>query len=169
MAYESTYKKKHDIFVRFEKDYFSKQILDIHRGAAKKSSLQFHCELERIIFCFFSITFTQDLTQINKLTRGLDFFQEPIRETALNPETNQPMLIEYTNTSIQEVSQMAEFLDRMGTLDIVETTILKNKLEPDWDYVGQLYGEENKQSRQNATDGQVVSIIPLKRDDVISF
>jgi len=42
-------------------------------------------------------------------------------------------------------------------------------LEPDWDYVGQLYGDENKASRQNATDGQVVTIIPLKKDDVSLF
>jgi len=36
------------------------------------------------------------------------------------------MLVEYENTGIQEVSQMAEFLDRMGTLDIVETTVFDN-------------------------------------------
>ncbi len=88
------------------------------------------------------------------------------------------MIAESQKTKINEVAKMADFLDRMGTLDIVETSvfweqnfysnvlgqILKNKLEPDWDYVEQLYGE-NESNKQKLTDGQSTVIIPLKKDN----
>jgi len=152
LALESKYRKKHDIFVRFEKNYFSKQMLDMHRGAAKKIFLNFNCELEH-------------LTDVNKLTRSLDFFQEPIRDLNLDPRSTPKVIDDVQKNKINDVTKMAEFLDRMGTLDIVETSILKNKLEPDWDYVEQLYGD-NEASKPKTTDGQqAVVIIPLKKDD----
>ena len=45
---------------------------------------------------------------------------------------------------------------------------MKNKLEPDWDFVEQVYGD-NEASKQKSTDGQAVAIIPLKKDDVLLF
>lgn len=68
-----------------------------------------------------------DLTEVNKLTRSLDFFQEPIRDLNLDPRSTQQMIAESQKTKISEVAKMADFLDRMGTLDIVETTVFENR------------------------------------------
>ena len=64
-----------------------------------------------------------DLTDVNKLTRSLDFFQEPIRDLNLDPRSSPDVIDEAQKNKINDVAKMAEFLDRMGTLDIVETSV----------------------------------------------
>ena len=45
---------------------------------------------------------------------------------------------------------------------------MKRKIEPDWDFIGELYNEEPSK-QQRPTDGQGQTIIPIKKDDVKIF
>ena len=56
----------------------------------------------------------------------MDFFQEPQKETNSDSKTVTKPIID-PQSNYEEIAMTAEFLDRMGELDILESTVSNDK------------------------------------------
>ena len=66
------------------------------------------------------------MSDINKLTRGLDFFNEYQKDLNSDSKSNtiRPVSpVVDVQGNYEEIERTAEFLDRMGTLDCLENTV----------------------------------------------
>ena len=58
------------------------------------------------------------------MTKALDFFQEPKKEVFPGAKRLQRLESNESKNDYDEVEKMAEFLDRLGTLDVLETEVI---------------------------------------------